>query len=416
MKIIACSYPNKIANKARDMFEGFPGLLTVLAANVHDDINYLVDYHDLANVDDYDLIVIEFFLDPFVDQQFMTMLDDLDRSRIVVGGPCPTIYTNRYAAYFERVVVDHCSDLPATLAQSGTVVRGLNQYEHLPRYDLYDYVGLKSRHNLPIFSYGTLMSSECCNSCNFCTNSTVNNLLCGCSKPMDYFEREVKLMHDLYGTQPLGTMNDANFLIGDFEQKLHILSKHNFAERYYLLASLNMINDKHVVDVLKKYNATLINVGLEEIDVNYQKNANIDDVFGYMESRGVYLTMNVIYNQVKVHSLAMAKVYVAKTKKLLATYNPVVVSFNFMMFYPGTRLFTSLDARRQAVYGNFCTHTGGTVEVDLLNLELNNRAAAEEIVTYINTEMREYMLVDNVHKDDSFYIASEDVYRSGAFL
>jgi len=329
-RIIGLSFPENDLNLGLE-----PSILTVLPDG--DNVEY-----SLKNIDFPDDDVRYYLCSVYIAgmDEFKAWANRHDKTKIIVGGYHPTTFPEEFKRYAAKIVVGPCDDIYATIAQSGQIVHGVTSYNHLPRYDLYDV-----RWNQQVIP--DKLKEELCTSistsqgcpfrCDFCCTPIMSNKLI--SKPLDLVTREIKFLHETYakyGDLKYIFIRDENFpLQKDWKERLAAISAELPKVKIYLFASANTL-DVESIKYMAKHNVYMICLGLENINKEYKKNENLDNVIKLLK---IYTYLSFIVDPLEIIGQEKGKEFYELLLTRLYTLKPEMICGNFLMPFRGTKLW-----------------------------------------------------------------------------
>lgn len=259
-----------------------------------------------------------------------------NKDKIIAGGYEPTINPQDFTEYAGRVITGPCDDFYETIAQKGQVVKGITNYKKIPRYDLYDV-----RNNQQVIpdkrkedictSINT--SQGCPFQCDFCCSP----LMCDhiMSKPLELVQKEIDYLK--HHNAKFIFIRDENFpLQRDWKEKLAIINQ--LGAKIYLFASSNLCTEENV-RFMKENGVYMVCLGLEDITVNYRKNAELQRTCDLLHKYGIYVYLSFIVDPLKVNTKEKNSRFYERLRNRIEELKAEMVCGNFLMPFRGTKLW-----------------------------------------------------------------------------
>lgn len=327
-KILAMTFPKQNTNLGLE-----PSVLTVVPDG--DNVEYILDYHiDKYPDSDVQYYLCSVYITGMAD--FIEWSKTHSKEKIIVGGYEPTINTEDFLLYANRIITGPCDDFYETIKQPGRIIKGITNNKRIPRYDLYD-VHLNQqiipdkKSNDIVTSINT--SQGCPFRCDFCCSP----LMCDhiMTKPLSLVAGEVNYLKQLH--PKFLFIRDENFpLQKDWKEKLKIIKE--TGAKIYLFASANLLTEENV-RFMKEQNVYMICLGLEDITVEYGKNKKLNKVCELLHKYDIYVYLSFIVNPVKVHTKEASDEFYRKLLERFYQLKPEMVCGNFLMPFRGTKLW-----------------------------------------------------------------------------
>lgn len=266
-----------------------------------------------------------------------------DKNKIVVGGYHPTMFPDDFVNYANKIVVGCCDSggFWLTLAQNGQIVNGISIYDVIPRYDLYD-INFNQQ-IIPDKKVSDVCTSintsmGCPMRCDFCCSPIMCPKLV--SKPFKLIKKEVEYIDN--GSYSINIpkyifIRDENFpMQKDWKERLKLINK--IGAKIYLFSSANFITQE-VARYMKDNGVYMICLGLENINTEYKKNANIDNAVKYLKEVGIYTYLSFIVNPLEIIGKEEGESFYGRLMERLFELKPEMITGNFLMPFKGTALW-----------------------------------------------------------------------------
>lgn len=268
--------------------------------------------------------------------EFARWAEKHDRNKIIVGGYHPTTFPEEFLRYASKIVQGPCDDFYNTITQEGQIVKGITNYINTPRYDLYDVklnqqiIPDKNKYDI-VTSINT--SQGCPYSCDFCCTPMMSPKLL--SKPIDLVEKEIEYLKTL--NPKFIFIRDENFTVQKtWKERLELINK--TGAKIYLFASANTLNSESI-KFMAKNNVYMICLGLEDINVNYSKNKNLEQVVLKLKENGIYTYLSFIVNPLNIIGKEKGIEFYSKLMETFYKLKPEMVCGNFLMPFRGTKIW-----------------------------------------------------------------------------
>ena len=338
-RVIGLSFPEQQSNLGLE-----PSILTVLPDG--DNVEY-----SLHNIDFNDEDVLYYACAVYISgyDEFKAWALRHDRKKIVVGGYHPTTFPEDFLNYADKIIICPCDNFYDTIEQPGQVVKGITDYNHTPRYDLYDakfnqqIIPDKDPAELAI-SINT--SQGCPMRCDFCCSPLMCDTLQ--SKPIDLIKKEVEILKKeaeprlAKGENVYLFIRDENFpMQKDWVERLELIN--SIGAKIYLFASANLLNEE-TVKKFKENNVYMVCLGLEDITETYKKNEKLDASVALLKKYGIYVYLSFIVNPLKIIGREKATEFYDKLMNRFYELKPEMVCGNFLMPFRGTKLWDTYYA------------------------------------------------------------------------
>lgn len=325
-KIIGMTFPKQDKNLGLE-----PSLLTVLPEG--DNVFYSMDNIDF-NDEEVEYYACSVYITGM--NEFKKWASRHDKNKIIVGGYEPTINPNEFVPFAKKVMIGPCDDWNASIAQEGTIIKGITTYKKIPRYDLYD---VKNNQqiipNKKVDDICTSINTSqgCPFNCDFCCSPLMCDKLI--SKPLELIKEEVDYLKKL--NPKFVFIRDENFpLQKDWKQRLSLIK--DMGAKIYLFASANLLSVE-TVKFMKENNVYMVCLGLEDITTEYAKNKKLNEVCELLHNNGIMVYLSFIVNPLKVQTEEQSFDFYSKLMKRFYELKPEMVCGNFLMPFRGTKIW-----------------------------------------------------------------------------
>jgi radical SAM superfamily enzyme YgiQ (UPF0313 family) len=379
-----------------------PSVLSVLPEG--DNVEYS-QYN--IDFDDEDVLI-------YVCSVYITGYDEFVRwagrhniDKIIVGGYHPTTFPEEFVRYARKVIQGPCDDIFATIDQVGQVVNGISTFKKITRYDLYrpdwnQQIIPDKKLRDRVVSLWT--SQGCPFNCEFCCTPIMSPKLL--QKPTELVIKEVEF---LKGHCPdYLFIRDENFTLQkDWRERLKIISE--IGAKIYLFASANTLS-KESIGFMKDNGVYMICLGLEEVNKDYKKNSNIDQVMRWMKERGIYTYLSFIINPLDVVGKEEGKIYYERLMARIYELAPEMICGNFLMPFRGTKIWDKYYAFvSRDDYRNYDSKTPLMIRNEVVKEKMKFFMFWYQWLYYTsefyNTEVRKFDVGDTLH------LKLEDLYK-----
>lgn len=417
--IVGATIPNKIYDEFRGeklpnpRMNGFPGILTALPEG--DNVRYMIDYNDMCELDDnqVEFYMIEICAELFSpSDKFKNWISKINKNKIVIGGAALPVLRDEDIECLNagKIILGDCDDVMLTIQQPGYKVKGITNYQKLPRYDLLNINEIFKKNDCFVNGfdeYGLATSSGCLCNCNFCYQSIAGNVK-HISKPLDYLEKECKSMVSLYGTANKCFLYDANFTMSKtWKEALTILRKNNFSKHYGFFASANTIKPGDA-EFMRENDVYCISLGLEDINKNYSKNANITEVCRELYANGIGVNIGYIVNPEDLINPESERITIEKLHSILYDLRPINVFRSFLRIMYGTNLYYEY-LKRPDFNMNEYLNVKKTTEFKCVNSIIKDPIRSEQII-------QNQIAAVNVYNSSRIYKGVLSRFRDNAYL
>jgi len=325
--VVGMSFPRNDGNLGLE-----PSILSVLPDG--DNVIYCSDNHDF-NDDDVQLYLCSVYIAGL--EEFKSWAQRHDKNKIVVGGYHPTSFPEDFKNDALKIVQGPCDNIYATINQIGQIVPGICDYKRIPRYDLYD---IKSNQQIiPDKKPKDLCTSintsvGCPYKCDFCCSPIMCPTLV--SKPINLVWDEVSAIKAYHPKWIF--IRDENFpLQKDWKERLKAV--YSTGARIYLFASANLLLNEDDVRYMADNGVYMVCLGLEDVTISYAKNKKLEEAIKLLKRYGIYTYLSFIVNPLEVIGRAEGENYYTKLVEALYTLKPEMVCGNFLMPFPGTKMW-----------------------------------------------------------------------------
>ena len=327
-KIVSMTFPIQDKNLGLE-----PSVLTVLPDG--ENVEYLLDYKNCPySEDEVEYWLCSVYITGFKD--FVEWSQNHVKAKIIAGGYEPTINPDKFIEYAGRIIVGPCDDFYETIKQNGQIVKGITNNKKIPRYDLYD---IKLNQQIipdkhPDDIVTSINTSQGCPfQCDFCCSPLMSDHII--TKPIELVGKEVDYLK-MYHPKFL-FIRDENFpLQKDWKEKLKLINQ--TGAKIYLFASANLLTEE-TVKYMKDNGVYMICLGLEDITVQYNKNKKLDKACELLRQYGIYTYLSFIVDPTKIKTDYLKREFYKKLLERFYELKPEMVCGNFLMPFPGTKLW-----------------------------------------------------------------------------
>jgi len=329
-RIIGLTFPRSDLNLGLE-----PSILTVLPPG--DSVEYDVQ-NGLYNDGDVRMYLCSVYISGY--DEFVRWALQHDRNKIIVGGYHPTTFPEDFERYAGRIVQGPCDDISATLAQKGTIVRGIVSNQALPRRDLYEIS--RNQQIIPdkksddtVVSINTSLGCNMKPPCPFCCTPMMCDRLM--SKPINLVQEEAKSLVQ-YAPKFI-FIRDENFTMQkDWRKRLEIIHTALPTTKIYLFASANTLNREGVA-FMASHGVYMVCLGLEDPSEEYRKNRNLDEVVKLLKEYHVMVYLSFIVDPLKIIGREAGERFYVLLMKRLHELGPEMICGNFLMPFRGTKIW-----------------------------------------------------------------------------
>jgi len=342
-KIIALVFPEHGTNKDGMLLYSNiePGILHVIPPDTENIQSiYVHDHAELDQINDSD--VVYYLCSVYITgvQKFFDFANKIDKTKIILGGAQPTMTPELFTNTYHKLVLGLCNNFYETLKKPGNIVTGVVDHSYLPRYDLYD-----TKWNCQIipdrFAQDSCSSINtsigCVHSCEFCCTPVMYGRTIY-SKPLDFLREEAKILSNHGKTQFKNVfIRDENlFMLEDWDTRLEILKQESLAEKFHCFASADKIQNK-AKQILKK-GINLVNLDFGMPKRRERKNKRFYETCQECFDEGLQTQISFIIDPTEVVDPKKETEMYALLWEMTEKCRPVMLSGNFLMPFPGTRI------------------------------------------------------------------------------
>jgi hypothetical protein len=347
-KLIALVFPEHGINKTEMLLYSNiePGILHVIPPDT-DSIKtkYIADHKELKTINDQD--VLHYLCSVYITgvQEFLDFSKTVDNSKIILGGVQPTMTPELFKETYFKLVLGLCNDLWKTIAQPGSIVPGILTHNYLPRYDLYN-----TQWNCQIIpdrlahdSCSSINTSiGCIHNCEFCCTPIIYGRTIY-KKPLDFLRAEVKLLtqNGKIKFKNVFIRDENLFMLEDWETRLKILKEEQLAEKFHCFASADKIRGK-----AKK----ILESGIHLVNLDFgipkhleKKNKKFYETCIECFNEGLQTQVAFIINPIDILTSNKEQEMYAILNHMTEKCQPTMLSGNFLMPFPGTRIAKKFD-------------------------------------------------------------------------
>jgi len=325
--IVGLSFPRNDGNLGLE-----PSILSVLPYGQN--VIYCPDNRDF-NDEDVQYYLCSVYISGV--EEFKSWAQRHDKNKIIVGGYHPTSFPEEFKNDAYKIVQGPCDDFLKSIEQVGQIVGGVCNYNKVPRFDLYD---IKANQQIiPDKKLEDICTSintsiGCPYKCDFCCSPVMCPKLV--SKPIELVEAEAACLK--IQDPKWIFIRDENFpLQKDWKARLKLIK--NIGAKIYMFASANLLTKEDDVKFLADNNVYMICLGIEDVTKSYSKNRKLSDAIKLLKKYGIYTYLSFIVNPLTVIGREEGKYYYGKLMEAFYELKPEMVCGNFLMPFPGTKLW-----------------------------------------------------------------------------
>ena len=314
-----------------------PSILYVLPDG--DNVEYNM-YNEDFNDEDVNYYMCSVYISGM--EEFKQWASKHNRNKIIVGGYHPTTFPEDFKQYAFKIVTGLCDDVYETIAQKGQIVNGVLNHNHLPRRDLYNIACNQQviPDKLPDDLCTSIFTSVGCpNNCDFCCSPIMSNKVVQRTIPEIVNELTYIRQHYYIDVIKYCFIRDENFTLQkDWKKRLQLIHEYMPLTKLYLFASANTLNEETIKE-FKRNNVYMVCLGLENINSNYTKNNNLDEVCKLLKKYDIYIYLSFIVNPLEIVGASKGEKFYTRLLKRLNELKPEMICGNFLMPFRGTKLW-----------------------------------------------------------------------------
>lgn len=275
--------------------------------------------------------------------EFVKFSRTVGRNKIVAGGYHPTAVPEEMLPHAHKVVVGYCDNIDQILDAEPGIHRGSFGFTHMRR-DLIDMKTMKQVYPdiYPTDVSGSMVSSVGCPyDCDFCSTPSMSGRKMRTAS-VEYVEKEIEDLVSRGVTTVF--IRDESFATHPMVKEIAPLFKDKFKVLYSFGTSGVYAKHPEILHTLKESGWHSLNLGLEDVGVKYKKNINIKMGVENIFKNGLQHVMSFIVNDDGKTEEAARANYKALYEAFV-DLRPLQVCANFLMPFPGTKLWESYKTR-----------------------------------------------------------------------
>jgi len=324
------------------------GRPTLLAQKLEPSVLYLspsegelIFLEDNRPRNDVDLYLCSVYTRGF--NEFTKFSQEVGRDKIVAGGYHPTAMPEETLPYAHKVVTGYCDNIDEILAGPPGISKGSFGFTNMRR-DLLDMKTMKQVYPdiYPNDISGSMVSSVGCPyDCDFCSTPSMSGKKMRVAT-LDYVSQEID---DLVSREVTTVfIRDESFATHPMMAQVAPLFKDKFKVLYSFGTSGVFAKRPELLKFLKNGGWHSVNLGLEDVGVKYKKNLNLKVGVENIFKNGLQHVMSFIVNDDGKTELEARANYKA-LYDAFEDLRPLQVCANFLMPFPGTKLWESYKTR-----------------------------------------------------------------------
>jgi radical SAM superfamily enzyme YgiQ (UPF0313 family) len=275
--------------------------------------------------------------------EFVRFSREVGANKIIAGGYHPTAVPEEVLPYAHKVVVGYCDNIDQIIEAKPGVHTGSFGFTPMRR-DLIDMSTMKQVYPdiYPTDVSGSMVSSVGCPyDCDFCSTPSMSGRKMRTAS-IEYVEREIADLISRGVTTVF--IRDESFATHPMVKEIAPLFRDKFKVLYSFGTSGVYAKHPEILHTLKENGWHSLNLGLEDVGVKYKKNINIKIGVENIFKNGLQHIMSFIVNDDgKTEEEARAN-YKALYEAFV-DLRPLQVCANFLMPFPGTKLWESYKER-----------------------------------------------------------------------
>lgn len=301
----------------------------------------LVFLEDNEPRDDIDLYLCSVYTRGL--NEFIRFSNKVGRDKCIAGGYHPTAVPEEVLPYAHKVVTGYCDNIDQIIDGPAGISKGSFGFTKMRR----DLIDMKSMMQVypdiyPHDTCGSMVSSVGCPyDCDFCSTPSMSGRKMR-TATLDYVAEEIE---DLvkHGVTTV-FIRDESFATHPLMAQVAPLFKDKFRVLYSFGTSGVFAKRPEMLKVLKESGWHSLNIGLEDVGVKYKKNINLKLGVENIHRNGLQHVMSFIVND-DGKTLEEAKANYRALYDAFVDLKPLQVCANFLMPFPGTKLWESYKDR-----------------------------------------------------------------------
>lgn len=265
------------------------------------------------------------------------------RDKIIAGGYHPTACPDEALKYAKKVVTGYCSNIDEIITGPDGIVSGRFGFTPMQR-GLVDMATMRQVYPdiMPSDISGSMVSSVGCPyDCDFCSTPNMSGRKMQLSSS-EYVEKEIA---DLVA-RGVSTVfiRDESFATHPKMQEIAPLFRDKFKVLYSFGTGAVMAKRPDLIRCLVDNGWHSLNFGLEDVGQKYKKNLNLKQATENCKKNGMKYVMSFIVND-DGKDICQARANYQALYSAFCDLGPAQVCANFLMPFPGTKLWDSFKNR-----------------------------------------------------------------------
>lgn len=324
------------------------GRPTLLAQKLEPSVLYLspsngelIFLEDNRPRNDIDLYLCSVYTRGF--NEFIKFSQEAGKGKIVAGGYHPTAMPEETLLYADKVVTGYCDNIDQILNAKSGIHKGSFGFTPMRR-DLIDMKTMKQVYPdiYPNDISGSMVSSVGCPyDCDFCSTPQMSGRKMR-TATLDYVAGEIDDLVKRGVTTVF--IRDESFATHSMVKEVAPLFKDKFKVLYSFGTSGVYAKHPEILHTLKENGWHSLNLGLEDVGVKYKKNLNIKMGVENIFKNGLQHVMSFIVND-DGKTEEEARANYKSLYEAFVDLRPLQVCANFLMPFPGTKLWDSYKDR-----------------------------------------------------------------------
>lgn len=275
--------------------------------------------------------------------EFVAFSNEVGKNKIIAGGYHPTAVPEEVLPYAHKVVIGYCDNIDEIIVGEPGISRGSFGFTKMRR-DLLDMSTMKQVYPdiYPNDVSGSMVSSVGCPyDCDFCSTPSMSGRKMR-TATLDYVAEEIA---DLVSRKVTTVfIRDESFATHPMMAEVAPLFKDKFKVLYSFGTSGVFAKKPELLRALADNGWHSLNLGLEDVGVKYKKNLNMKVGVENIHRNGLKHVMSFIVND-DGKTLEEARANYNALYEAFADLHPLQVCANFLMPFPGTKLWENYKHR-----------------------------------------------------------------------
>jgi hypothetical protein len=266
---------------------------------------------DNSRVPDADIYVVSLATEGF--PAFTEWAKHTPKGKIIVMGVLPTVNPGLLTPYAGKVVVGSFDSVEDVLSDPDQVVHRSTRYANITRYDacfLPQY-----NEDIPRGKFGITTSMGCYHTCDFCATRLLSKGIA--RKSVANLKTELAMLAAQYRTQEVILLTDNNFLaLNDWEERMAAIAASGVARKVNAYGSADQVVRIGAAK-LAGYPFFGVQIGLEDIDSAYAKNAQLDEATSTLFEQRI-----PVFFSTCIHPAKLTQEYAVRLGEALRKHRP----------------------------------------------------------------------------------------------